>query len=99
MININFSRVLPKIPRRILRQSTFKKLGIFILFKKIEFSLGGGGARSIQSDVWLPNMACLLLMRTSFSVTRPCMFRRKRRYFKHVYQISLKIKNNQGQLH
>ena len=42
MININFSRVLPKIPRRILRQSTFKKLGIFILFKKIEFSLGGG---------------------------------------------------------
>ena len=45
MININFSRVLPKIPRRILRQSTFKKLGIFILFKKIEFSLGGGSSQ------------------------------------------------------
>ena len=44
MINTNFSGVLPKIPLRILRQSTYKKLGIFILFKKIEFSLGGGGS-------------------------------------------------------
>ena len=52
MININFSRVLPKIPRRILRQSTFKKLGIFILFKKIEFSLGGGGELAVSSQMF-----------------------------------------------
>ena len=59
---------------------------------------GGWEARSIQvfleesSDVWLPNISCLLLMRTSFSVTRPCMFRRKRRYFKHVHQTSIQGK-------
>ena len=49
MINTNFSGVLPKIPLRILRQSTYKKLGIFILFKKIEFSLGGGGELAVSS--------------------------------------------------
>ena len=58
MININFSRVLPKIPRRILRQSTFKKLGIFILFKKIEFSLGGGGELAVSS-FFIKKFRCL----------------------------------------
>ena len=59
MININFSRVLPKIPRRILRQSTFKKLGIFILFKKIEFSLGGGGGSSQYPVFFIKKFRCL----------------------------------------
>ena len=62
--------------------------------------MGGGGGKLVvskfflkeSSDVWPPNISCLLLMKTSFSVTRPCMFRRKRRYFKHVHQTSIQGK-------
>ena len=65
-----------------------------------KISMGGGGGKLVvskfllkeSSDGWLPNISCLLLMRTTFSVTRPCMFRRKRRYFKHVHQTSIQGK-------
>ena len=71
---------------------------IYFIKKKKDFLWGGGKLAVSQffleesSDVWLPNISCLLLMRTSFSVTRPCMFRRKRRYFKHVHQTSIQGK-------